>query len=76
MTSPEIPQQVELPLYTVADAAKALDVSPEYLYERIRGNEIATVDLGKDGGRQKLRIPANALQAFLQERLTSPAAAA
>ena len=60
-----------LPLYTVADAAEALGVSRAYLYERIQDNQIATVKLGSDA-KPKLRIPANALQAFLQERLTSP----
>ncbi|MET4094602.1 helix-turn-helix domain-containing protein [Arthrobacter sp. UYCu712] len=68
----EGPQPVALPLYTIADAAEAIGVSTAFMYDRIRENKIASVDLGQGGGRQKLRIPADALQTFLQERLTSP----
>lgn len=70
-TNPEPLPLAALPLYTVADAAEALGVSLNYMYERIRDNRIATVNLGSDL-KPKLRIPANALQDFIQERLTSP----
>lgn len=58
-----------LPLYTVADAAKVLGVKTSYLYDRIKDNEIATVNLGSDI-KQKLRISAGALDAFLRARTT------
>lgn len=73
-TNHEPPPPTVLPLYTVADAAEALGVSLNYMYERIRDNRIATVNLGSDN-KPKLRIPADALQAFLQERLTVAAPA-
>lgn len=60
-----------LPLYTVADTAEALGVSLNFLYERIRDNRIATVNLGSDI-KPKLRIRADTLQAFIQDR-TAPA---
>lgn len=59
-----------LPLYTVADAAQALGVSLNYMYERIRDNRIATVDLGSDI-KPKLRIRADTLQSFIQDRTTA-----
>ena len=58
-----------LPLYTIADAAEALGVKPNYFYERIRDGRIATVNLGSEE-RPKLRIRADDLQAFIQERTT------
>lgn len=58
-----------LPLFTVADAAETLGVSLNYLYERIRDNRIATVNLGSDN-KPKLRIRADTLQSFIQN-LTS-----
>ena len=58
-----------LPLYTVADAAKAVGVKPNYFYERIRDGRIATVDIGSEL-KPKLRIRNDTLQAFIQERTT------
>jgi excisionase family DNA binding protein len=62
-----------LPLYTVADAAEALGVSLNYMYERIRDNRMATVNLGTDN-KPKLRVRADTLQSFIQERTTAGAA--
>ncbi|WP_314325486.1 helix-turn-helix domain-containing protein [Paenarthrobacter ilicis] len=62
-----------LPLHTVADAAKQLKVSLNFLYERIRSNEIPTVNLGTDS-QKKLRIRDDSLLAFVQERTTKAAA--
>ena len=56
-----------LPLFTIADAAETLGVSLNYLYERIRDHRIATVNLGSDN-KPKLRIRADTLQTFIQER--------
>lgn len=58
-----------LPLYTVADAAEILGVKPNYLYERIRDNRIATVNLGSEA-KPKLRLRADDLQQFIQDRTT------
>lgn len=68
-THPEPLPATALPLHTVADAAQALGVSLNYMYERIRDNRIATVDLGTDL-KPKLRIRADTLVAFVQERTT------
>lgn len=70
-TNHQPPPPTVLPLYTVADAAKALGVSLNYLYERIRATKITTVNLGSDD-KPKLRIPANALQSFIDARTTAP----
>lgn len=59
-----------LPLYTVADAALALGVSTAYIYEQIRDNQIPTVELGTDK-KSKLRIRADSLHAFIQERTST-----
>ncbi|WGM21830.1 helix-turn-helix domain-containing protein [Paenarthrobacter sp. OM7] len=58
-TSTETLPSSALPLHTVADAAKQLGVSLNFLYERIRGNEIPTVNLGTDS-QKKLRIATTA----------------
>lgn len=63
-----------LPLYTVADAAEALGVSLNYLYERIRDSRMATVNLGSDI-KPKLRIRADHLHTYIQDRTTAGAAA-
>lgn len=73
-TNQELPPPTALPLYTVADAAEALGVSLSYMYSQIRDNRISTVNLGSDN-KPKLRIPTDALQSFLQERLTLAAPA-
>lgn len=58
-----------LPLFTVADAAEAIGVTPGYFYERIRDGRITTVNIGSDI-KPKLRIRADTLQQFIQERTT------
>ena len=68
-TSTEELPSTALPLYTVADAAEMIGVKPNYFYERIRDGRIATVNLGSED-RPKLRIRADHLQAFIQERTT------
>jgi excisionase family DNA binding protein len=57
----------------VADAAKQLGVSLNFLYERIRSNEIPTVNLGTDT-QKKLRIRDDSLRAFVEARTTRIAA--
>lgn len=74
-TQPEPLPPTALPLYTVADAAEALGVSLSYMYERIRDQQITTVDLGSDL-KPKLRIRADTLQGFIQERTTQAIGAA
>lgn len=59
-----------LPLYTVADSAEALGVSLSFLYQQIRDGHLSTVDLGSED-RPKLRIRADHLQAYIQERTTA-----
>lgn len=61
-----------LPLYTIDDAATALGVSEGFLRERIRDNQIATVDLGS-AQRPKLRIRSDTLQDYIQARTTREA---
>ena len=53
-------------LYSVAAAASRLDVSPDYVYARIRTGEIGVVELGC--GRAKQRVRADVLQAFIDSR--------
>ncbi|KQR01459.1 hypothetical protein ASF74_07800 [Arthrobacter sp. Leaf145] len=72
-TSTETLQSSALPLHTVADAAKQLGVSLNFLYERIRGNEIPTVNLGTDT-QKKLRIRDDSLRAWVEARTTGIAA--
>jgi excisionase family DNA binding protein len=68
-TSTETLPVTALPLFTVADAAEAIGVTPNYFYERIRDGRITTVNIGSDV-RPKLRIRADTLQQFIQERTT------
>jgi excisionase family DNA binding protein len=68
-TSTETLPATALPLFTVADAAEAIGVKPNYFYERIRDGRITTVNIGSDV-RPKLRIRADTLQQFIQERTT------
>ena len=58
-----------LPLYTIADAAEAIGVKPNYFYERIRDGRITTVNLGTEA-KPKLRLRADTLRDFIQERTT------
>lgn len=74
MQTTKTPQPVALPLYTIPDAAEMLRTSETYLRDRIKAGELSSVDLGTPH-KQKLRIPADALQAFLQQRLTTATAA-
>lgn len=55
------------PLFTVADAAEMLGVKTTYLYDRIQSGLITAVDLGS-AARPKLRLRADTLQQFIQER--------
>lgn len=64
----ELPSSA-LPLYTVPDSAEALGVSSSFLYQQIRDHNLATVNLGTEE-RPKLRIRADHLQAYIQERTT------
>lgn len=56
-----------LPLFTVADAAEMLGVKTTYLYDRIQSGLITAVDLGSEA-RPKLRLRADTLQQFIQDR--------
>jgi excisionase family DNA binding protein len=53
-------------LYPVAEAAKLLGVSVDYVYDRIKERVIPVVELGH--GRPKQRIRADDLQAFIDSR--------
>lgn len=64
-----------LPLFTVADAAKAFGVTPNYFYERIRDGRIATVDIGTEL-KPKLRIRNDTLQDLVAQNTTPAASAA
>jgi excisionase family DNA binding protein len=74
-TSTETLPPTALPLYTVADSAEALGVSLSFLYQQIRDGRLATVDLGSED-RPKLRIRADHLQSYIQERTTAARGAA
>lgn len=52
--------------YSVASVAKHLEVSTDYVYERIKSNDLPVVELGH--GRAKQRIRADDLQAFIDSR--------
>ncbi|WP_178945933.1 helix-turn-helix domain-containing protein [Kocuria sp. TGY1127_2] len=71
MTTPATAQAQRL--YTVADAAKQIDVSIAYIYKRIKDGSLPYVDLGKGTGRAKTRIRASDLDAFIEERTFSDA---
>ncbi|WMI32981.1 hypothetical protein SEA_PEGGYLEG03_40 [Arthrobacter phage PeggyLeg03] len=68
-TSQEPLPPTALPLFTVADAAEMLGVKTTYLYDRIRDGLITAVDLGSEA-RPKLRLRADTLQQFIQDRTT------
>lgn len=58
---------IEVPrLYSVAAAAELLEVSTDYIYDRIKADDFPVVELGH--GRAKQRISATALQAFIDSR--------
>lgn len=53
--------------YSVKSAADLLDVSTQYIYDRMDAGELPRrLDLG--GGKAKYRIPASDLQAFIDAR--------
>lgn len=55
------------PHYKVAKVAELLDVSVDWVYDRIKSGELGrVVELG--GERQNQRVPASELQRFLDER--------
>lgn len=55
------------PHYKVAKVAELLDVSVQWVYDRIKSGEIArVVELGTGKGNQ--RVPASELNRFLEER--------
>lgn len=56
-----------LPLLTPDAVAEKLGVSRTYIYDRIKDQSIATVNLGTDN-KPKLRIRTDSLQAFIQSR--------
>lgn len=58
------------PLYTVAEAAKLLSVSADFIYDRIHVGEIEVVELGTT--RKNQRIRQSALEAYIASR-TIPA---
>ena len=64
-STPETLPPSALPLFTVADAAKAFGVTPNYFYERIRDGRVATVDIGTEL-KPKLRIRNDTLQKLIE----------
>lgn len=54
-------------LYSVKDAADMLGVSRYYVYDHINDGQIRAVNLG-EGSRDKLRVRADDLQAFIDAR--------
>jgi excisionase family DNA binding protein len=59
-------------LYSVAAAAELMEVSVDYVYDRIHAGELTVVELGH--GRAKQRIRADVLQAFIDARTFGGAA--
>lgn len=53
-------------LYSVAATAALLDVSDDYVYDRIKDGSLRAVELGS--GRPKQRVRADDLQAFIDGR--------
>ena len=53
-------------LYSVASAAKLLEVSTSYIYDQINARDVAVVELGSE--RSKQRISAPELQRFIDAR--------
>lgn len=60
VTPDQIAVQVVETHYTVAEAASLLRVSDDYIRERVNAGVIKAVEFGS--GRSKFRIPASALQ--------------
>lgn len=54
-------------LYTVAEAAKLLSVSPDFIYRRINAGEMHAVDLG--GERKNQRITRAELDRYIDARI-------
>jgi excisionase family DNA binding protein len=53
-----------LQLITVEDAADVLSVSPATVYRRIADGDIPVVNIGRTGGRPRLRINLAALEQY------------
>jgi excisionase family DNA binding protein len=53
-------------LYSVATVAEMLEVSPPWVYERIRSGVLAVVEIGDTKSKQRIR--ADVLQAFIDSR--------
>lgn len=53
-------------LYSVAKVADLLEASTDYVYDRIKDNSLAVVELGH--GRAKQRIRHDVLVAFIDKR--------
>ncbi|MGV8912489.1 MAG: helix-turn-helix domain-containing protein [Rhodoglobus sp.] len=53
-------------LFSVRAVARLLEVSADYVYDRIRSGELRTVELG--GGKLKQRIHVEELQKFIRNR--------
>lgn len=56
---------------TVTEAAEALGVSRQYIYNRISEGSLPTLQLGT-GGQSKYRISSRALDEFVAARTTGP----
>lgn len=57
-----------LQLVTVEDAADMLAVSPATVYRRIADGDIPVVNIGRAGGRPRLRIDEAALRQYAKDR--------
>lgn len=60
-------------LYSVAAVAERLEVSTDYVYDRIKSGEIPVVELGST--RAKQRVRADDLQEFIDDRTFGRASA-
>ena len=74
MTTPTTPTPVQR-LYSIREAADLLGVGKDWIYTRIKAGNLRYVDHGRGGRREKLRIPADALQALIDAHTYTPEAA-
>ncbi|WP_309080312.1 helix-turn-helix domain-containing protein [Zhihengliuella sp.] len=62
-------ETLEVPrLYKVQEVAELLQVGHTYVYEEISQGRLKTIDLANGEKREKLRVAADDLQAFLDSR--------
>lgn len=59
-------------LYSVSTVAERLDMSREWVYDRIADKSLPVVNLAAGTSKSKMRVRADDLQVFIDARSTGP----